>query len=99
MPEEIKDIRWQRFMEKQQEISAQKSKAKIGQVVECIVDDVGEYEDNRGRGADARSKADAPDIDGTVYLRDVPNVISMGDIVSVKVEDADDYDLYGVIVQ
>ncbi|MCC7305352.1 MAG: 30S ribosomal protein S12 methylthiotransferase RimO [Alphaproteobacteria bacterium] len=92
VPDEIKEIRWQRFMEKQQEISRKKASAKIGQVLECLVDEVG------GDGADARSKADAPDIDGTVFLRDAGH-LKPGDFVKVKIEDAEDYDLYGLPVQ
>lgn len=91
VPDEIKEIRWQRFMEKQQEISAKKAAAKIGQTIECIIDEVA------GGGADARSKADAPEIDGTVFLRDVKN-LKPGDIVNVRIEDAKEYDLYGVAV-
>lgn len=95
VPEEIKDIRWERFMEKQQEISARKAAAKIGSEIDVLIDEVGESEDG-SLAANGRSKADAPDIDGTVYLRDVPNDLDQGDIIRVKVEDADDYDLYGV---
>lgn len=91
VPDEIKEIRWQRFMEKQQEISRKKAQAKIGKTVSCIIDDAA------GGGADARSQGDAPEIDGTVYLRDVKN-LKPGDIVNVKIEDAEDYDLYGVTV-
>ena len=91
VPDEIKEIRWQRFMEKQQDISAKKAAAKIGKTLECIIDEVA------GGGADARSKADAPEIDGTVFLRDVKN-LKPGDIVNVKIEDAEEYDLYGVQV-
>ncbi len=91
VPDEIKEIRWQRFMEKQQDISAKKAAAKIGKTLECIIDEV------EGGGADARSKADAPEIDGTVFLRDVKN-LKPGDIVNVKIEDAEEYDLYGVQV-
>jgi ribosomal protein S12 methylthiotransferase len=91
VPDEIKEIRWQRFMEKQQEISRKKAQAKIGTTIECLVDEVS------GGGADARSKADAPEIDGTVYLRDAEG-LKQGDFVKVKIEDAEDYDLYGVAV-
>jgi ribosomal protein S12 methylthiotransferase len=91
VPDEIKEIRWQRFMEKQQEISRKKVAAKVGTTIECIIDDVA------GGGADARSKGDAPDIDGTVYLRDVKH-LKAGDIVKVKIEEAEDYDLFGVAV-
>lgn len=97
VPDEIKEIRWQRFMEKQQEIASAKAKAKIGQVVSCIIDDIGEADENGHIGADARSKADAPEIDGTVFLRDAQN-LKQGDIVQVKIEDAEDYDLFGVAV-
>jgi ribosomal protein S12 methylthiotransferase len=48
-------------------------------------------------GATGRSQADAPEIDGHVYLRDVPATLAPGSIVSVTVEDADEHDLYGVI--
>ena len=91
VPDEIKEIRWQRFMEKQQEISRAKIASKVGQTLECLVDDVA------GGGADARSKGDAPDIDGMVYLRDAGH-LKPGDYVKVKIEDSEDYDLYGVPV-
>ncbi|MGQ0527674.1 MAG: 30S ribosomal protein S12 methylthiotransferase RimO [Alphaproteobacteria bacterium] len=97
VPDEIKEIRWQRFMEKQQEISAKKSAGKIGQVMECLVDEVGESDEEGHIGANARSRADAPEIDGTVFLRDAQN-LKAGDLVKVKIEDAEDYDLYGVAV-
>ena len=98
VPLEVQEIRWARFMEKQQEISAKKSAAKIGQTLECIIDDIGEPDEDGNIGADARSKADAPDIDGTVFLRDVNPNAKPGDIVKVKIEDADDYDLFGTVV-
>ena len=91
VPDEIKEIRWQRFMEKQQEISRKKAMNKIGKTLDCIIDEVA------GGGADARSMGDAPDIDGTVYLRDAEN-LKPGDIVKVKIEEAEDYDLFGVAV-
>ncbi len=98
VPDEIKEIRWQRFTEKQQEISHAKSLAKIGQTLECIIDEVGEPDAQDGSiGANARSKSDAPEIDGAVYLRDADN-LKQGDIVNVKIEDAQDYDLFGVPV-
>jgi ribosomal protein S12 methylthiotransferase len=91
VPDEVKDMRWERFMEAQEEISKSKTASEIGKTIECIIDDVA------GGGADARSKSDAPDIDGTVYLRDAKN-LKQGDIVNVKIEDAEDYDLFGVAV-
>ena len=81
--------RYARFMETQQDISAQKLAAKVGKVLPCIVDEVS------GGGADARSMADAPEIDGTVFLRDAEG-LKPGDIVPVRIEESDEYDLFGV---
>ena len=90
IPEEVKEERYQRFMEVQQAISSEKLQAKIGTTIDVIIDDVA------GGGADGRSKGDAPEIDGKVYLRNVPDILKQGDIVKVQIEDADDYDLFGV---
>jgi ribosomal protein S12 methylthiotransferase len=92
VPEEVKQERWERFMEIQRQISAQRQELKIGREMDVIIDEV----DDEG-GADARSKADAPDIDGTVFLRDAKGV-KPGDIIRVKIEDADDYDLFAAPV-
>ncbi len=91
LPQEVKDERWNRFMEVQQAISAAKLQAKIGRALPCIVDAV------EGGGADARSQGDAPEIDGKVYLRDAEG-LKPGDIVNVTIEDADEYDMFGVAV-
>ncbi len=91
--EEVKQDRYNRFMEVQQEISAARLQAKIGKTLKVIIDEA----DGEG-GADGRSMADAPEIDGRVYLRDVPKDVKQGDIISVLIEDADEYDLYGVPV-
>ena len=64
-----------------------------------IVDEVGEPDEDGDIGATARSQADAPEIDGAVYLRNVPATLAPGDFVQVTVEDADAHDLYGVIAQ
>ena len=90
VPEEVKEERYQRIMEKTAAISAAKLEAKIGRTLMCIVDEV----DEEG-GANARSQADAPEIDGTVFLRDA-GTLNPGDIVPVHIEDADEHDLYGV---
>jgi len=90
VPEEVKQARWERFMAAQARISAAKLQAKIGRTLEVIVDEV----DDEG-GATGRSKADAPEIDGQVHLRDAHG-LKAGDIVAATVEDADDYDLFGV---
>jgi ribosomal protein S12 methylthiotransferase len=87
VPEELKQERWERFMSVQQEISAKRLQAKIGTEIDILVDTI---EDDRAIG---RSKADAPDIDGQVYLSD-PTDLEVGDIVTATVVDADDYDLY-----
>lgn len=101
VPEEVKEERFARIMEKTEGISAAKLAAKVGRVIPVIVDEVGEPEaDDWGDvaiGATARSQADAPEIDGAVYLRDVPAGLEAGAIVSVKIEDADAHDLFGVI--
>lgn len=90
--EEVKQERWERFMEIQRQISETKQQAKIGKTLDVIIDEV----DGEG-GADARSKADAPEIDGKVLLRDVPAHVKPGDIIRATIEDADDYDLFGTV--
>jgi ribosomal protein S12 methylthiotransferase len=92
VPEEVKEERYARFMEKSAAISAAKLRAKIGRTIDVIIDAVGEE-----GGATGRSKADAPEIDGEVHLRDAGH-LAMGDIVEVLIEDADEHDLYGVPV-
>jgi len=92
VPEEIKEERYARLMELTARISADKLQAKIGRTLDVIVDAV----DAEG-GATGRSKADAPEIDGEVFLRDAGH-LQQGDIVAVEIEDADDHDLYGVPV-
>lgn len=89
VPDEVKEERYARIMEKTATISARKLEAKIGKTLDVIIDIVDE-----DGGANARSKADAPEIDGHVFLRDAGH-LQPGDIVSVKIEDADEHDLYG----
>ncbi|HEX8216910.1 MAG TPA: 30S ribosomal protein S12 methylthiotransferase RimO [Allosphingosinicella sp.] len=93
VPDEVKEERYARIMEKTAAISAAKLEAKIGRTLEIIVD----LTDGEG-GATGRSQADAPEIDGEVHLRDSPH-LKPGDIVPVLVEDADEHDLYGVPAQ
>ena len=92
VPEEVKEERYARFMEKTAGISAAKLQAKIDRVLDVIIDAV----DEEG-GATGRSKADAPDIDGEVHLRDTAG-LTPGDIVPVLIEDADEHDMFGVPV-
>ena len=88
IPEELKAERWERFMAAQQEISTKKLQAKIGKVVEVLVDEANTVK------IVARSAADAPEIDGNVFIQ--PNAdIKAGDFIQVKIEGADEYDLYG----
>jgi len=84
--EEIKEERWHRFMQLQQDISARKLKKKIGKILPIIIDDIGED------GYIGRSTSDAPEVDGLVYLKG--NNLKQGDIVKVKVTDSDEYDLF-----
>jgi len=97
VPEEVKEERYARIMEKTEAISAAKLAAKVGQTIKVIIDEVGEPDEDGDRGATGRSQADAPEIDGAVYLRDVPETLQPGDFVEVKIEDADAHDLFGVI--
>lgn len=97
VPEDEKQERWERFMTIQTDIAAAKAEKKIGQVLEVIIDEVGEADEDGAIGADGRSKADAPEIDGTVFIRDLPAGVKKGDIVRVLIEDAEDYDLFGVV--
>ena len=95
--EEVKEERYQRIMEVTARISAAKLAAKIGRTLPVIIDEVGDADEDGSIGATGRSQADAPEIDGNVYLRDVPATLAAGDIVQVAVEDADEHDLFGVI--
>jgi ribosomal protein S12 methylthiotransferase len=92
VPEEVKEERYARLMEKTSAISAAKLQAKIGRTMDVLID-VSDGEE--GGGATGRSKADAPEIDGEVHLRDSGH-LKPGDIVPVLIEDADEHDLFGV---
>ena len=87
VPEEIKEERLQKFMETQARISHQKLESKVGQTFTVLVDS------HDGDYAIARSMADAPDIDGKVYLRD-GKLLKPGDFVDVKIESYDQHDLF-----
>jgi len=92
---EIKESRWRRFMEKQQTISQRLMKRKIGKRLSVIIDDAGGGPS--GILAKGRSKADAPQIDGVAYVSS-RRPLRAGDIISVKVEKTDAYDIYGAAV-
>jgi ribosomal protein S12 methylthiotransferase len=89
VPEEVKQERYDRIMELSARISAEKLAAKVGRDIDVLIDAVD------GAGATGRSKADAPEIDGEVHLRDAGN-LAPGDIVRVTVEGSDEHDLFGV---
>lgn len=91
VPDEIKQERYDRFMQLQQEISTERLKLKIGQTLQVLIDEVDD------EGAIGRSFADAPEIDGCVYLNGEENV-KPGDLVNVLIEHSDEYDLWGTIV-
>ncbi len=97
VPEAVKEERYARIMEKTEAISAAKLAAKVGRVLPVIIDEVGEPDEDGDTGATGRSQADAPEIDGAVYLRNVPEGLRAGDVAKVLIEDADAHDLYGVI--
>ena len=90
VPEDVKEDRYARLMELTARISAEKLAAKIGRTLDVIIDEV----DDDG-GATGRSQADAPEIDGSVFLRDAGG-LAQGDIVPALIEDADEHDLFGV---
>ena len=88
VPEAVKEERYARVMERTAAISAAKLQATIGRTLPVIIDEVGDD------GATGRSQADAPEIDGEVLLRDAGH-LQPGDIVDVRIEDADEHDLFG----
>jgi ribosomal protein S12 methylthiotransferase len=90
VPEAVKEERYARLMELTARIGAEKLAAKVGRTLDVIIDEVDE-----DGGATGRSQADAPEIDGSVFLRDAGGLVQ-GDIVPVLIEDADEHDLFGV---
>jgi ribosomal protein S12 methylthiotransferase len=91
IPEEVKQERLARFMAHQAEISAERLQKRVGRIETVLVDEVVE------EGAVARSKADAPEIDGQVFI-DGATHLKVGDFVDVELEEADEYDLWGRLV-
>ena len=92
VPEEVKEARWQRFMEVQQAISAARLEQKVGNTLEVVIDSVDD------EGAVGRSKGDAPEIDGHVFL-DGERRVRPGDRVRVLIDEASEYDLWGQLVE
>ena len=91
IPEDIKQQRLERFMQKQAEISAKRLQQRVGQRETVLVDEV------VAEGAVARSRADAPEIDGQVFI-DGATHLKVGDFVEVEIEEADDYDLWAKLI-
>ncbi|MDQ1900344.1 30S ribosomal protein S12 methylthiotransferase RimO [Paracoccus sp. WLY502] len=89
VPAEVKQERFERFMEKAQAISEAKLQAKVGSRIEVIVDSVDD------QGATCRTKADAPEIDGNLFIDEGFEALTPGDIVTVTVDEAGEYDLWG----
>ncbi|MGL5323106.1 MAG: 30S ribosomal protein S12 methylthiotransferase RimO, partial [Aeromonas sp.] len=87
VPEEVQEARFQRFMELQQQVSIRKLARKVGQEMTVIIDEVDE------EGATGRSFADAPEIDGLVYLNGETG-LKPGDMVKVRIDESDEYDLW-----
>ena len=89
VPAEVKQERWERFMQAATRISAAKLEAKVGRRMDVIVDSV------EADGATCRTKGDAPEIDGNLFIDDGFGGLAPGDIVTVEVDEASDYDLWG----
>ena len=92
LSEEVKEERWNRFMMKAQDISEKKLKKKIGTIQDVIIDELDE------EGAICRTKGDAPQIDGNLFIDEDFENLKQGQIVSVKVDEASEYDLWGKVI-
>src|ERR1700728_1876075 len=88
VPDEIKDDRWDRLMRRQREISRRRLARKVGTRQAVLIDEVAKG------SAKGRSKGDAPQVDGVVHIKS-RRPLRVGEIATVKIERADDYDLYG----
>lgn len=91
VPQEIKEARWHRFMQRQQKVSAAQLQKKVGKRLPVIIDEA------HGANGKGRTKYDAPEIDGAVHIAS-RRPLRVGDIVTVKIDRSDAYDLYGTAV-
>ena len=90
VPENVKEERFHRFMQLQQEISANRLKQKIGKTLDVLVDEIDD------EGIIGRSKADAPEVDGLVYVDNLSGIhVKVGDVIKVTITNSDEYDLWG----
>ena len=90
VPEDVKEERFHRFMQLQQEISVERLKQKIGQTLDVIVDEIDD------EGIIGRTKADAPEVDGLVYIENLSGApVKVGEFIKVTITHSDEYDLWG----
>ena len=90
VPEDVKEERFHRFMQLQQEISAERLKQKIGQTLDVIIDEIDD------EGIIGRTKADAPEVDGLVYIEKLSGTpVKVGEFIKVTITQSDEYDLWG----
>ena len=90
VPEDVKEERFHRFMQLQQEISAERLKQKIGRTLDVIVDEIDD------EGIIGRTKADAPEVDGLVYIENLSGTpVKVGEVIKVTITHSDEYDLWG----
>jgi ribosomal protein S12 methylthiotransferase len=87
----VKEERWHRFMQAQSEIADGRAQAMVGQTIDVIIDEIDED------GAVGRSKADAPEIDGSVFMADAAG-LKQGDVVRAKVHAGEQVDLWAEVV-
>ena len=92
IPNEVKEERWKKFMEISQNISKAKLEKKIGKKLDVIVDSI------EPDGATCRTMADAPEIDGNLFIDENFQNLSTGDIVQVVIDEASEYDLWGKLI-
>ena len=93
VPEEVKEARFHRFMQLQQDISAARLAQKIGNTLDVIIDEIND------EGIIGRTKADAPEVDGLVYLANPNGVkVKVGDFAQAIITDSDEYDLWGDLI-
>lgn len=92
IPNEVKEERWKKFMEISQNISKAKLEKKIGKKLDVIVDSI------EPDGATCRTMADAPEIDGNLFIDENFQNLSTGDIVKVVIDEASEYDLWGKLI-
>ncbi|MFC1458491.1 30S ribosomal protein S12 methylthiotransferase RimO [Microvirga arabica] len=91
VPDEVKEERWHRFMQTQQKVSVRILKSKVGKTLPVIIDESG------ATVATGRTKYDAPEIDGVVYVAS-KTPLKPGEIVNVTIDSSDEYDLHGTVV-